>query len=96
MNFGSTMRICDPRIWHGLKKFVRGSEATQFYLKVLFFAMQALLSVSLKPLERVYCILYGIFFLRMWRFWIKNTKTEKEIKNKCATGGKKTKKKNFK
>lgn len=70
MNFGATMRICHPRIWQLLKDKVPFSDGTQIYLKIIFYTMQAILSTTLKPLERVYCLWYSLFFIRMWRSWL--------------------------
>lgn len=70
MSFASTMRLCHPRIWALLKNKVPGSDGTQIYLKIIFFAMQSVLSTKLNPLERLYCIWYGVFFMRMWRCWL--------------------------
>lgn len=70
MSFGATMRVCHPRIWKLLKEHVPGSDGTQIYLKVIFFSMQAMLSTNLNSLERIYCLWYSIYFLRIWHVWL--------------------------
>lgn len=81
MNFGTTMKICHPRIWKLLQKHVPGCEGTQIYLKIMFFHTQIFLSTTLSPLHCLHCMFYCIYFLRMWREWLKSSKDFSEVKN---------------
>ena len=81
MNFASTMNICHPRIWHLLEVNVPSSYATQMYLKIIFFTMQSMLSTKLTPLERIHCAWFGLFFVRMWRYWLFKQKNYSYIHN---------------
>lgn len=82
MKFGTSMKVCHPRIWKLLDKHVPGNEGTQMYLKIMFLLIQAFLSTNLSVLQRVHCIFYSISFLRMWQLWLKsNKKQHSEGKN---------------
>lgn len=37
MNFASSMRLCNPRIWKLLKQKVPFSDGTQVYLKIMYY-----------------------------------------------------------
>lgn len=60
MNFASTMRICDPKIWNLLDEHVPSSDSTRMYLKLMFFIAQSQLSTRLNCLERLYCLWYSL------------------------------------
>lgn len=82
MNFATTMKICHPRIWSLLEKHVPGSEGTQIYLKIMFFSSQAFLSTNLSALQRLHCMFYCVYFLRLWRAWLKSKREfYSEVKN---------------
>lgn len=68
MNFSSTMGLCHPRIWNLLQENVPNSDGTRIYLQIIFFSMQSFLSTKLNPLQQIYCIWYGLYFVRMWRY----------------------------
>lgn len=81
MNFGSTMRVCDPKIWKLLRETVPHSLGTQTYLKITFYSMQAMLNIHLKPLDRVYLLWYSIYFTRMWKSWLTNSEFYSDVDN---------------
>ena len=69
MNFPSVIKMSHSRVINLLKP-LPGSEATQEFLKLVNFIGQSFLSKSLHISERIYCIWYSVFFLRMWKSWI--------------------------
>ena len=36
----------------------------------MFFIAQSFLSTTINPLERLYCIHFSLYFVRIWRHWI--------------------------
>ncbi|KAK4012282.1 hypothetical protein OUZ56_021383 [Daphnia magna] len=69
MNYGSAERLCQPHISQLLEN-VEGSEATQFYLRLMYYSSSSYLDKALSPIDRVYRIWYVTFSLRLWRYWI--------------------------
>ncbi|KAK4045387.1 hypothetical protein OUZ56_032994 [Daphnia magna] len=69
MNYGSAERLCQPHISQLLEN-VEGSEATQFYLRLMYYSSSSYLDKALSPIDRVYRIWYVAFSLRLWRYWI--------------------------
>ena len=47
MNFNTALKLSHPRVQNLLSKFVEGSDATQMYLKLIFYSTQAMLSTKL-------------------------------------------------
>lgn len=84
MNFGSVIKICDPKIWTLLEKHVPGSEGTRAYLKMMFYVLHSYLSTALTIRDRIYYIWYSVFFLRLWRAWLKSI-PEYSLTNNCIT-----------
>ena len=74
MNFGATLRLTHPRVQKLLCKYVTGSEATQMYLKLIFYSLHSMLSAKFTVFQRVYYLWYCIFYYRMWRNWLKSQK----------------------
>lgn len=73
MNFQSVIKICDPKIWSLLQKHVATSEGTRAYLQVMYYVFTSFLSEAVTVKNRIYYIWYSVFFLRMWRFWLRKT-----------------------
>ncbi|KAK4005662.1 hypothetical protein OUZ56_010705 [Daphnia magna] len=69
MNYGSAERLCQPHISQLLEN-VEGSEATHFYLRLMYYSSSSYLDKALSPIDRVYRIWYVAFSLRLWRYWI--------------------------
>lgn len=69
-NFKSAERICHPEILALLKEHVPGSEGTVKYLEIMRNYIDAFMSPSLTPLERVYKCWYSIFLVRIWRQFV--------------------------
>lgn len=84
MNFGSVIKICDPKIWALLENHVPGSEGTREYLKITYYVLNSYLSVSITVIDRIYYLWYSVFFLRLWRAWL-NSKLDYSVTNNCIT-----------
>ena len=70
INFKSVPKICDPKIARLLFEYVPGSKGTAAYMKVMYFIIQAYLSVVLTMKDRIYYLWYAVFFMRYWQTWI--------------------------
>ncbi|CAG9814589.1 unnamed protein product [Phaedon cochleariae] len=71
MNYDSVERICAPQVLELLSEKLPDSKGTAAYLKIVRYVLDSFLSKDLTPLERVEEIWYAVFFLRIWRYWIK-------------------------
>lgn len=74
MNFDSFQKITQDRVIQSLQKYVKNSEATVQYLKVCKDLTSSFLELDLAPLDRIFRSNRGLFFLRIWRQNIKNSK----------------------
>lgn len=59
-NFESVEKICDARVLELLKEYVKNSDGTVAYLKILKSSLDAYLSINISPLEKVDKIWYSI------------------------------------
>lgn len=84
MNFASVMKICDPRVWKLLEMNVPGSEGTIAYLRVMYYVLISYLCKTMTIADRIYYAWYSIFFLRLWRAWIKD-QPHYSLTNNCIT-----------
>lgn len=73
-NFGSLVKIVQPRFRDLLKEHVPDSDATILYLTLCDLVVSSFRDHQLKPLERVYKIWYCVFVLRGWRLFVKKSK----------------------
>lgn len=73
MNYGSFEKIVQDRVLNALKSSVLGSEATIHYLHVFRDILSSFLQNDLKPLDRILLMYRGLFFLRIWREFIKSS-----------------------
>lgn len=74
-NSASVEKICDLRVRELLEQYIKDSNGTVAYLKILESSMSAFLSLNIPPLERVNRIWYAIHMLRIWRTNILKHKT---------------------
>lgn len=72
-NVGSFEKITEKRVLDCLREFVIDSEATVMYLEVFKEVTSAFME-DIPPLDRVYRIWHGLYFLRAWRKWILDSK----------------------
>ncbi|XP_031357928.1 uncharacterized protein LOC116181664 isoform X2 [Photinus pyralis] len=75
MNFRSVEKIIAPKVSELLKKSVPNSEGTVAYLKILRSVLDAFLRKDLSPVRRLQLIWYAVFFLRIWRSWVRNSES---------------------
>lgn len=73
-NFASAQRMCDTRVTELLDRSVERSEGTSLYLKMMRDIMNAYMVPSLTAIQRIRCIWFPLFMLRIWRRYIENHK----------------------
>lgn len=72
-NYGSLEKLMKPEVWDSLSGHVIDSQATVMYLKLCEHITSSLRDINLSPLERINKIWYALFFIRVWRVWIKKS-----------------------
>lgn len=75
MNYTSFEKIVQDRVIDALSDRVPGSTATAQYLLTFRDIDRSFSSLTLEPLDRVYLMYRGLFFLRIWRAWIKASRS---------------------
>lgn len=83
-NFDSVLRICHPRVFAALKKYVKGSNGTVKYLEIVKNFLDAYIDDSLSPLGRISKLWHSIFVVRMWRIYVLNHNSH-TLKNNFMT-----------
>lgn len=73
-NFSSVLRMCDEKVSDLLRKYVKNSEATAFFLDIMRDVIAAYMQPNLTPLERIQKIWFSLFVIRIWRAYILSTK----------------------
>lgn len=73
-NFASAERMCDKKVTDLMDKSVERSEGTSFYLKMMRNIMSSYMDSNLTPIQRIRCIWFPVFMLRIWRRYIENNK----------------------
>lgn len=71
MNYGSFEKIVQDRVINALREHVAGSEATVQYLLMFRDIVGSFLEFDSSPLDRIFNIFRGLFFIRIWRRFIK-------------------------
>ncbi|CAH0558700.1 unnamed protein product [Brassicogethes aeneus] len=74
MNFLSAKKICSDAVTTNLKSQIPDSNGTVAYLKLMNFILTSFLDNKLDLKARLHRIWYCVFFLRIWRSWIKASK----------------------
>ncbi|XP_044745206.1 uncharacterized protein LOC123307068 [Coccinella septempunctata] len=77
MNFESINKLSDNRVLE-LPKDREDATGTRYLLKITRYILDAFLIKSLSNENRVYNIWYVVFFLRIWRYWLKEIIKEKK------------------
>lgn len=72
-NFRSFEKITSERIRNALSEYVMDSQGTVKFLEKCHQITSSFMENDLTPLERVYRIWNALYFLRIWRLWIKST-----------------------
>lgn len=73
-NFRSVEKICSERVQLCLLQYVPGSEGTAMFLKSLNYTLYSYLDTTMSPAERIYKNWYALFFFRLWRSWLRESK----------------------
>lgn len=81
-NVKSANSVCDLRTQSCLTKYVPGSKSTVLYLKVMRSVTSSMLDSNMEIRDRILQMWYGVFVLRLWRWWVtKFVKPKKARKN---------------
>lgn len=75
MNYDSFDKLVQDRVLISLKESVPGSEATIQYLRTFRDIASGFSEFDMKPLDRINRVWRGIFFLRIWRKFLKNSRS---------------------
>lgn len=75
MNYTSFEKIVHDRVIFALRERIPGSAATVQYLLTFRDIDRSFSSLNLKPLNRVSMMYRSLYFLRIWRSFIKNSKS---------------------
>lgn len=70
-NIHSYEKMIDERVTTALQNHVNGSEATVKYLQLCSEITTSYLNFEMTPLDRIYHMYRGVFFIRIWRNFIK-------------------------
>lgn len=73
MNYNSFEKITSDRAIDALQKYIKQSDATVLYLKVCRDATESYMKPDLNPTERIFKIWHSLFFIRVWRNFIKSS-----------------------
>lgn len=73
-NVASAERIMEERVIAALRRCVKGSEGTIKYLKICHDVTSSFLDHKIEPLERVFRMFRAVYFLRIWRNFIKESR----------------------
>lgn len=73
MNYDSFQKIVQDRVLDSLKTNIPESEATIHYLRTFRDILDSFLQTDLKPLDRILRMWRGLYFLRIWREFIKSS-----------------------
>lgn len=73
MNYTSFEKITQDRVINALKNNVPDSDATVQYLRTFRSIVHSFTKHDLKPLDRVMLLWQSVFFLRIWRKFIKSS-----------------------
>lgn len=74
-NYRSFEKITSERVRNALSEYVMDSEGTVKFLEKCHQITSSFMEYDLSPLERVYRIWNAVYFLRIWRLWIKSTRS---------------------
>jgi hypothetical protein len=79
MNFLSAEKMCSTKVLN-----IPNTHATIAYLKIMNYILTAFLDKEVSTDERIYKMWFSVFFLRIWKIWVKNKK-EYNIGNNFIT-----------
>jgi len=70
MNYFAGEKMCSSRVISQLKQ-IANTDGTIAYLNIMNYIILSFLNDSTSLSDRVYYMWYSVFFLRIWRAWIK-------------------------
>jgi len=70
MNYSAGEKMCSSRVISQLKQ-IANTDGTIAYLNIMNYIILSFLNDSTSLSDRVYYMWYSVFFLRLWRAWIK-------------------------
>ncbi|XP_055308257.1 uncharacterized protein LOC129572338 [Sitodiplosis mosellana] len=73
-NFKSFEKCMNIRTRRALQEYIPDSEATSFFLDLCLKVSTSLMDYDITPYERIEMLFHAIFFLRIWRKWIIQSK----------------------
>lgn len=83
MNFLSAEKMCSTKVLTILAD-IPNTQATIAYLKIMNYIITAFLDKEVNTEEIIYKMWFGVFFLRIWKIWVKS-KSEYNIGNNFIT-----------
>jgi len=83
MNFSSAEKMCSTNVLTILEN-IPNTHATIAYLKIMNYILTAFLNKEVSTEERIYKMWFSVFFLRIWKIWLKN-KSEFNVGNNFIT-----------
>lgn len=89
MNFESVEKITNPKVISALLQFVSGAKGTAVYLIICRYILDSFLEKNMSPSKRILQIWVAVFFLRIWRSSLHNSReysiSENFISLNCYT-----------
>jgi len=73
MNYSAGEKMCSLSVINNLKE-IANTDGTIAYLNIMRYIILSFLDESTTLSDRVYYMWYSVFFLRIWRAWIKRNK----------------------
>ena len=70
-NYRSIEKLMETRVLDALTANIIDSEATVTYIKLMQKIASSFLEPNISPIDRVAKIWYAVYFVRIWRQWIK-------------------------
>lgn len=78
-NYSSLDKLMQPRVIDALENNVVDCQGTVKYLKLCKQITSTYLDDDLEPIDRIYRIWHALYFLRIWRMWIKSKENEHNL-----------------
>lgn len=72
MNYTAGEKMCSSSVINNLKQ-IANTDGTIAYLNIMRYIIISFLNKSTSLSDRVYYMWYSVFFLRIWRAWIKKS-----------------------
>lgn len=73
-NYKSFRKIIEDRVLEALNVNIKNCEGTVKYLQICCDITRSFLDTDLKPLDRIFLMYHSVYFLRIWKNWIKSSR----------------------